>query len=101
MSKRRQSDSASATLSDYRLFLRALKKILAAHFEETEYRLATAAGIDPALLKRVRAGERAPTPLFIGKIAKALSDEDSDDLIGGYLNDVRRQIVQMRPSRRD
>lgn len=101
MSKRADhSTSASDTLTDYKLFLRALQKILVEQFEDTEYRLATAAKLDPALLKRVRSGERAPTPLFIGKIAKAVGDDHGNMLIAAYLNDVERQVRQMRPSRR-
>jgi hypothetical protein len=101
MSKRGPANSATETLNDYRLFLRVLREVLVTHYEETEYRLATAANVDPALVKRVRNGERAPTPLFVGKIAKAIGEEAGNKLIGAYLNDVERQVRHMRPSRRD
>lgn len=79
-------------------FQKALKMVLEREpFRGIQRALALHAGIDPAQLSRVVAGEREPTPELVGRLCGSLPADVSACLFKAFLEDIVAATAEAKP----
>jgi transcriptional regulator with XRE-family HTH domain len=70
-------------------FQKKLEQLIEAPpFDGSQKLLAQQAGCDRALVSRILAGDRAPTPEFVGRLCGALTADQAAELLQAYLTGV-------------
>lgn len=67
-------------------------------FADSRRSFATYAGVDHSLLSRVIAGERAPTPEFVGRLCGSLPAADAAQLLKAFLDDIVAETQRTKPA---
>ena len=75
-------------------FLDLLDALIDRHYNGVNFQLATKAGLDPALVNRVLSGEREPTPMFVGQVARVFNRKQAAELIKAYLQGVASEVAK-------
>ena len=79
-------------------FLKELKTVLKAEpFDDNQRALALHAGIDGGQLYRVVAGERDPTPEFVGRLCGTLPADPASRLLKAFLQYIAAATARAKP----